>query len=141
HFHLEAWRQAFREEGIDPEVYVYGDWATDRRLPWDVLDSLVNKKWLALELKRALTEGTLSICGPTILATPAAPGPGMPARSEDAPRRLTPAESESLKAALGDLPRYRYRLRFEKTGRLQFLGHLDLTRTMFRAFRRARIAL
>ena len=171
HFRLEIWQRAFREEGIDPEVYVYGDWAPDRRLPWDVLDSLVNKKWLALELKRALTEGTLSICGPTschgcapfakecvkgvvkettgrpldegltILATPAAPGPGMPARSEEAPRRLTPAESESLKAALGDLPRYRYRLRFEKTGRLQFLGHLDLTRTMFRAFRRARIAL
>ena len=40
-----------------------------------------------------------------------------------------------------ELPRYRYRLRFEKTGRLQFLGHLDLTRAMLRAFRRARIAL
>jgi radical SAM family uncharacterized protein/radical SAM-linked protein len=171
HFRLEVWQRAFKEEGIDPEVYVYGDWATDQRLPWDVLDSLVNKKWLALELKRALAEGTLSICGPTschgcapfarecvkgvvkettgrpldegltILTTPAAPGPGLPARTQDAPRRLSPAEAESLKAALGDLPRYRYRLRFEKTGRLQFLGHLDLTRTMFRAFRRARIAL
>ena len=65
HFHLDAWRQAFREEGVDPERYAYGDWPTNRRLPWDVLDSLVNKKWLGLELKRALTEGTLSICGPT----------------------------------------------------------------------------
>jgi len=32
-------------------------------------------------------------------------------------------------------------LRYEKTGRLQFLGHLDLTRAMLRAFRRARIVL
>jgi radical SAM-linked protein len=54
---------------------------------------------------------------------------------------LTRDEAATLKASLGDLPRYRYRLRFAKTGRLQFLGHLDLTRTMFRAFRRARIAL
>ena len=46
-----------------------------------------------------------------------------------------------MKASLGELPRYRYRLRFTKTGRLQFLGHLDLTRTMFRAFRRSRIVL
>jgi radical SAM-linked protein len=170
-FDRDRWQRAFREEGIDPEHYAYGDWTTDRRLPWDVLDSLVNKKWLAQELKRALVEGTLSICGPTdchgcapfakecvkgvvkettgrpldsgltILTTPSAPGPGLPARASDAPRALTAAESAALKASLGELPRYRYRLRFEKTGRLQFLGHLDLTRTLLRAFRRARIAL
>jgi radical SAM-linked protein len=156
---------------VDPERYAYGDWPTDRRLPWDVLDSLVNKKWLGLELKRALAQGTLSICGPSdchgcapfakecvkgvvkettgrplkdslpILTTPFAPGPGLPARSVDAPRAFSPEEAAALKAALPELPRYRYRLRFEKTGRLQFLGHLDLTRTMLRAFRRARIAL
>ncbi len=171
HFNLDIWQRAFREEGIDPNRFAYGDWATDRRLPWDVLDSLVNKKWLALELKRALAEGTLSICGPTdchgcapfakecvkgivkettgrpldsgltILATPSSAGPGVPARAADAPRALTAEESVALKASLGDLPRYRYRLRFQKTGRLQFLGHLDLTRSMLRAFRRARIAL
>jgi radical SAM family uncharacterized protein/radical SAM-linked protein len=171
HFNLDIWQRAFREEGIDPESYAYGDWATDRRLPWDVLDSLVNKKWLALELKRALAEGTLSICGPTdchgcapfakecvkgivkettgrpldsglnILTTPSASGPGVPVRAADAPRALTAEEGAALKASLGELPRYRYRLRFEKTGRLQFLGHLDLTRAMLRAFRRARIAL
>jgi radical SAM family uncharacterized protein/radical SAM-linked protein len=171
HFDSALWRRAFQDEGVDPEFYAYGDWSTERRLPWDVLDSLVNKKWLGLELKRALAEGTLSICGPEschgcapfakecvkgivkettgrpldvglpILSTPAAVGPGIPARAADAPRALTADESAALKSALGELPRYRYRLRFEKTGRLQFLGHLDLTRTMFRAFRRARIAL
>jgi radical SAM family uncharacterized protein/radical SAM-linked protein len=171
HFDPALWQRAFREEGVDPERFAYGDWTTDRRLPWDVLDSLVNKKWLGLELKRALTEGTLSICGPkschgcapfakecvkgivsettgrpldsglTILSTPAASGPGTPARAADAPPALTAAEASALKAAFGELPRYRYRLRFTKTGRMQFLGHLDLTRAMFRAFRRARIAL
>ena len=171
YFDRDLWQRAFREENVDPDPYVYGDWASDRRLPWDVLDSLVNKKWLALELKRALAEGTLSICGPTdchgcapfakecvkgvvkettgrsldsgltILATPSSPGPGLPARAADAPRALTADEGAALKASLGELPRYRYRLRYEKTGRLQFLGHLDLTRAMLRAFRRARIAL
>jgi radical SAM-linked protein len=171
HFNLDIWQRAFREEGIDPELYAYGDWAAERRLPWDVLDSLVNKKWLALELKRALAEGTLSICGPTdchgcapfakecvkgvvkettgrpldngltILTTPTAVGPGLAARAVEAPRALTADESAALKASLGDLPRYRYRLRFAKTGRLQFLGHLDLTRALLRSFRRARIAL
>src|SRR5262249_50563448 len=36
-------------------------------------------------------------------------------------------------------PRYRYRARFTKDGRLRFLGHLDLSRTLLRAMRRARI--
>ncbi len=171
HFDAALWRKAFQDEGIDPETYAYGDWPTDRPLPWDVLDSLVNKKWLAIELKRALAAGTLSICGPTschgcapfakecvkgvvkettgrplgdgltILQTPAAPGPGIPARADDAPRALTPDEAAARRAAIDSLPRHRYRLRFTKTGRVQFLGHLDLTRTLLRAFRRARIAL
>ncbi|HJQ99169.1 MAG TPA: TIGR03960 family B12-binding radical SAM protein [Candidatus Polarisedimenticolaceae bacterium] len=171
HFHLDAWRQAFREEGIDPERYAYGDWPTDRRLPWDVVDSLVNKKWLALELKRALAEGTLSICGPTschgcapfarecvkgtvkettgrpldlslpILSTPAAPGPGLPARACDAPP-LVPAPSPPVRpGAAPSGPRHRYRLQFAKTGRMKFLGHLDVTRALLRAFRRARLPL
>jgi radical SAM family uncharacterized protein len=127
HFNLDLWQRAFREEGIDPEPYVYGDWATDRRLPWDVLDSQVNKKWLALELKRALAEGTLSICGPqschgcapfakecvkgivkettgrpldsglNILSTPSSAGPGVPARAADAPRALTAEEGAALR--------------------------------------------
>jgi radical SAM-linked protein len=37
--------------------------------------------------------------------------------------------------------RYRYRARFEKTARSRFLGHLDLSRTLLRAFRRARLPL
>jgi len=171
HFNLEAWRQAFRDEGVDPASYAYGDWPSDRRLPWDVLDPLVNKKWLALELKRALAEGTLAVCGPTdchgcapfakecvkgvvkestgrpldnalpILSTPAAPGPGAPARAGDAPPLITPEQADAMKSALATAPRYRYRVRYAKTGRMQFLGHLDLTRAMMRAFRRARIAL
>jgi radical SAM-linked protein len=170
HFHLEAWRQAFRDEGVDPERYAYGDWPTDRRLPWDVVDSLVNKKWLALELKRALAEGTLSICGPTschgcapfakecvkgtvkettgrpldlslpILSTPAAPGPGLPARATDAPP-LVRREASSEQDAPAPIARHRYRLRFTKTGRMKFLGHLDVTRALLRAFRRARLPL
>jgi len=169
HFDAARWRRAFREEGIDPERYAYGDWSPTRRLPWDVLDSRVNKKWLAMELKRALSEGTLSICGPTdchgcapfarecvkgivrdttgrpldaslpILSTPSAPGPGVPARAEDAPRPLSPEEKASRKDAA--ITPHRYRLKFEKTGRTQFLGHLDVARALLRALRRARIGL
>jgi radical SAM-linked protein len=165
HFRPAAWRQAFREAGIDPEPYAYRDLDPASPMPWHVIHSGVNRKWLALELRRALAAGTLSVCGPTdchgcapfardcvkgvvarttgralsdalpVLGTPSAAGPGSPVGRERAPRRPTlPSET----TAAGDsAPVRRYRARFEKTGRLRFLGHLDLTRLLMRALRRA----
>jgi radical SAM family uncharacterized protein/radical SAM-linked protein len=171
HFNLSVWTDAFRAEGLDPETYAYGDWQTSWRLPWDVVDSRVNKKWLALELGRALAAGTLAICGPTschgcapfakecvkgvvasttdrpldgalpLLSTPAAAGPGCAVRAEDAPPLLPKEDVAKARKEAEALPRYRYRARFAKTGRIRFLGHLDLARTLLRALRRARFAL
>ena len=153
-FRPRAWQDAFREEGIDPDPIAHADWDPGARLPWDVVDSLVNKRWLALDLKRALEEATLSICGPTdchgcapfardcvtgvvaettgrplardpsILSAPAGPGP-----------------DGAVPSATPEPLRYRFRARFSKSGRLRFLGHLDLTRTLMRGLRRAGIRL
>ncbi len=165
HFNLSAWRKAFEEQGIDPDFYAYTDFDPQGRLPWHVVHSRVNRKWLAIELKRALAEATLSVCGPKdchgcapfardcvkgvvaettgrpldsdlpILSTPAAPGPGRPTA-------LAPhAPVEGSIPEIDDRPRYRYRARFEKRGRLRFLGHLDLVRMLLRALRRAGVDL
>ena len=170
HFNLEAWKKAFEEEGIDSDFYCYTDLDPKGRLPWQVVHSRVNRKWLAIELKRALEAATLSVCGPKdchgcapfardcvkgivaettgrsldselpMLSTPAAPGPGRAACMEMAPP--TPL-TETPKKPLDDetRPRYRYRARFEKRGRLRFLGHLDLVRMLLRAMRRAGISM
>ena len=175
HFQNDVWMQAFRDEGVDPEFFAYTDYDPEGRLPWDSVDSRVNRKWLSQELKRALTEATLSICGPTdchgcapfakecvkgvvkettdrpldcalpVLATPSAPGPGIPATVDDAPK-LAPIqlgeERETLAVGENDeRERFRYRVRYTKLGRLRFLGHLDVTRLLMRALRRSRITL
>lgn len=64
HFKLDAWVAAFREVGIDPEPYAYRDLDPAGALPWQVVDSRVNRKWLAIELQRAMKAATLSVCGP-----------------------------------------------------------------------------
>jgi radical SAM family uncharacterized protein/radical SAM-linked protein len=116
HLNRRAWDEAFRAEGVDPEHYAYSDLDPDQPLPWHVVHSRVNRKWLALELRRAMQAGTLTVCGPTdchgcapfarecvkgvvaettdrllasdvpLLTTPFAPGPGMPIGLEAAPR-------------------------------------------------------
>jgi radical SAM family uncharacterized protein/radical SAM-linked protein len=172
HFKQQVWERAFREKAIDPEPYAHAELDPESRLPWQVVDSRVNRKWLALELKRALDGGTLSICGPgdchgcapfarecvkgvvaettgrpldsslPLLATPAAAGPGEPARAEQAPPLPDPAERIPATAPRTERgPTYRWRARFTKSGRLRFLGHLDLIRLLLRGLRRAGLAL
>ena len=51
------------------------------------------------------------------------------------------AEIEEHRRVLSETPRYRYRARFTKSGRITWLGHLDLTRMLLRAMRRGRIPL
>jgi radical SAM-linked protein len=171
HFNLRAWENAFRAEGIDPEYYAYRDLDPASRLPWHVIDSRINRKWLEIELKRALSQATLSVCGPEdchgcapfardcvkgtvaattgrpldsrapLLSTPAAPGPGRPATLDSAPPLLPLKPVELQREEQGQRTRYRYRARLSKTGRMRFLGHLDLSRLLMRAMRRAGIAL
>jgi len=171
HFKLRVWEEAFRACGIDPEPYAYADLDPAGRLPWQVVDSRVNRKWLALDLKRALDEATLTVCGPKdchgcapfarecvkgvvaettgrpfdgdlpLLSTPTAPGPGLPARAADAPPLVARPPTDEPRATDDDSPRYRYRARFGKAGRFRFLGHLDLSRLLLRGLRRAGIRL
>jgi radical SAM-linked protein len=161
HFAPEAWRAAFAATGVSPEFYAYSDLDPARPLPWHVIDSRVNRKWLALELKRAMEAATLSICGPQdchgcapfarecvkgivsvttgrpldsdlpLLSTPAACGP----RPPTAPRQAAPSASGEA------LERYRYRGRFTKAGRMRYLGHLDTYRLLLRGLRRAAVPL
>jgi len=170
HFNLEAWKKAFVEHAVDSDFYAYTDLDPAGTLPWQVVHSRVNRKWLAIELKRAMEAATLTVCGPKdchgcapfarecvkgvvarttdrefdselpLLSTPAAPGPGTVAGAEVAPPLMSRGESDA-EPEQDDRPRYRFRVRFRKFGRLRFLGHLDLVRMILRTLRRAGIPL
>jgi radical SAM-linked protein len=103
-------------------------------LPWDHIDSGVDKGWLADDLRQALAaavvpdcsfEGCSScgVCGPELGHNVVIPPPVIP---EQLPQR--PPASERMQ---------RLRFRFAKTGSLALLSHLDLVRLMERALRRS----
>jgi radical SAM-linked protein len=163
---MAAWNEAFREAGIDPEAYAYREIPLEAELPWEVVESLINRRWLRREHLRSREAATLEICGPKechgcapfardcvqgvvaettgrVLPPPAqlpAAATQVPASSEAASQQESaPAGAESPEAPPS--PAYRYRARFTKGGRLRFLGHLDLMRLVTRAFRRAGVRL
>ena len=125
---LGAWSAA---EGMEA-----GDLAAfcAQPLPWDHIDSGIDKGWLADDLQRALAaavvpdcsfEGCSScgVCGPELGHNVVIPPPPIPVQQ---PQRAPASERVQ-----------RLRFRFAKTGSLALLSHLDLVRLLERALRRS----
>jgi radical SAM family uncharacterized protein len=61
-FKVEAWRQAFRETGLDVGFYAWRERALDEALPWDHVDAGVTKKYLARDYWASLEGKTRLDC-------------------------------------------------------------------------------
>jgi len=135
HFSLERWMQAFSESGIDPQWYLRQR-DVDELLPWNHLDSGVNREFLKKELELAVAGaatpdcrfGLCSNCGVCdfkVLRNRTAQYQGE--RSKGGAVEPQPQESR------------RVRIRFSKTGKVRFLSHLELINLFTRAVYRAGI--
>jgi len=142
-----AWEQAIAEAGLDWKYrrVENGEWdvmaggdGLDAPLPWDHIDSGVDKNWLKADLERALEAATVPDCsyagcshcgvcgldfGHNIVVEP----PPIPAAVTS-----TRAENETVQ---------RLRVRFGKQGDLRLVSHLDLVRLFDRAVRRASLPI
>jgi radical SAM family uncharacterized protein len=61
-FKVEAWRQAFRETGLEPGFYAHRARTLDETLPWDHIDAGVSKRFLASDYQAALRGETRPGC-------------------------------------------------------------------------------
>ena len=143
HFRYDLWEKAFAQTGLDPSFYTLRRRELDETLPWDHLDSRVSKRFLQEERHRAFQEMPTSDCRQT-----SCNGCGVCYGAELFHNRLADGvedfSSEALrtqKPKASSLPIHRFRSQYIKLGTMKFLGHLDLTRSLIRAFRRARIPL
>jgi radical SAM-linked protein len=148
---FDTWMQAFADTGVDPSAIANQPFALETSLPWDHIQTGVEKAFLLREYRRALDgeatpdchvgpcNGCGEQCAPSWQAWAQATG------------LLTQASegivgsSVAVDAATSDLasvhPRQRIRFEFQKVGELRFLSHLELMRALARALRRARIPL
>lgn len=135
HFSLERWMQAFSDSGIDPQWYLRQR-DTDELLPWDHLDSGVNREFLKKELELAVSGaatpdcrfGQCSNCGVCDFKA---------LRNRTAHHRGELGSSNAVEPQ-PQAPR-RVRIRFSKTGKVRFLSHLELINLFTRAVYRAGI--
>ena len=147
---FNAWTQAIDEAGLSWKYRQVetGEWnvmadqggARDAELalPWDHLDTGIDKTWLQEDLQRALAAATVpdcsfegcshcGVCGPDFGHNVIVEPPAIPEFSGHFKPDKTRAQ--------------RLRVRLGKQGELALLGHLDLVRLFDRALRRAAIPI
>lgn len=191
-FDFEKWMRAFEDEGIDLDPYLrefpvreHNDpTAPLVRLPWDHIDTLVKRDFLAREYVKGIKAKISPPCElpvKIINGRPTAIAPsheefervasqpllcyncGLECDLSVSRERLEGAfqlhqEVRSYRDRVGDLDSgsaarieigqggdvertYRYRATFSKLEATRYLSHLDLTRALPRAFRRAKVRL
>ncbi len=132
HFSFELWQEAFKECGLEFDVYTSGK-ALDEILPWDHIDIGVGKEFLKAELQRAKNveitgncREKCSACGLEELKL---------CRKDKQPKTGTmpviiPKEQKEKSLQL-------IKLKFNKLGKMRYIGHLDLQTLFQRAIKRA----
>jgi radical SAM family uncharacterized protein/radical SAM-linked protein len=138
-FDLDRWRESFAAVGLRLEDYANRELPLEGRLPWDVVDNLAHKPFLAGEYERA----------PSGEVTPDCRRWGCNACGVE-PELCEPNSLSGLDAELERLVRFppeprlpepplRVRVRFEfsKTWPASLLSHLELKNLLVRGIRRA----
>jgi radical SAM family uncharacterized protein/radical SAM-linked protein len=136
--HLETWRQAFREAGVDPDIYLR-ERSLKEALPWDHLDSGVTRTYLARERDLAY-QGVetpdcrqagcqdCGVCDQQTVTLKLIP-----------PQVLAPAPPQTPAPGLN--PPVRYRLTYAKLEEARWLSHLELVTAVYRSLRRSGLPL
>ncbi len=154
HYSLDEWRAAAAEIGLDLEWYLRRR-EMDEILPWDHLDSGVERSFLKQEWHRALArEYTPDCrnhgcqkCGLCDFKTiyPVVHGRKKEEERSDGPRekedaaRVVGRGSRRKRKGSGDERIFTYRVHYERGGDSRYLGHLEILQLVFRVLKRARL--
>ncbi len=130
-FDFQKWTRAMEEIGINAAAYAEKTYGTDERLPWDIIDTGVNKDFLCKEYQKATTGEKTSDCRKVCHAC------GLKCKEQMQDTECRIQDKKIMHHASG----VRIRVEFSKAGKLRFLSHLELVTAIFRTMRRAEIPL
>ncbi|MCX8027353.1 MAG: TIGR03936 family radical SAM-associated protein [Thermodesulfovibrionales bacterium] len=133
YFNYQHWIDASEKTGIDTERYATKKYDTDENLPWDFIDTGIDKDFLKKEYMRAKD----GIKTPSCIKRCSACGLNCKDKGDEMylETNITTIIKEPYKN------RQRIRVCFSKTGDMRHLSHLELTHCIVRALRRADINL
>jgi radical SAM family uncharacterized protein/radical SAM-linked protein len=140
HFNPELWDRAFLECGIDKYRYLQA-FPTSATLPWHHINSGVSADFLLQEYRKAFSGVTTPDCRTTCQGCGVCPTPSLEMTSSPRPHEVGELNATVSPVINEQPPSVKYRCTFSKNGPARFLSHLELSRCMARALRRAHLPL
>ncbi len=141
--HYPLWEEAFKESGVDPNWY-WNEIPLDATLPWDHLSVKVAKKFLKKEWDKALAMDTTPLTGFDNCVYCGSCKASDLVNLKEQSVEARSSQPECIQPENYEIEReknFRYRASFKKEGALRFISHLDITKTLRLAFKRAGIPL
>jgi radical SAM family uncharacterized protein/radical SAM-linked protein len=139
-----AWETAIAEAGLTwkyRKLEAGGEWGTgngtdvlNQPLPWDHMDTGIDKKWLQEDLKRALAASVVDDCSFAACSQCGVCGTDLGHNIVISPPPL-PESAGNFEPNTNKVQRVR--VWFGKQGNMALVGHLDLMRLLDRVLRRA----
>ncbi len=148
---FEAWSKAISQAGLTGKYrsHELGSWSEiqdissshlkelcKQPLPWDHIDTGIQKEWLAKDLQKALEQLVVPDCSFETCSKCGVCGPDLGHNKIVEPRKIPPKKSQDSSPSKKIS---RIRFRFAKTKPLNLLSHLDLLRLLERALRRSQL--
>jgi len=136
-FNRTTWKDAAEETGIDLLVHSIKEIPVDENLPWDFIDTGVNKDWLINEYKQSLKDSLSQPCDEKCSAC------GVCTNTKAKKVIYAKNSYQPNKSALpvDKSQNFSYRLLISKTGDLKYISHLDWLGTFYKVLKRAGLNL
>lgn len=154
HFRIDLWKEAFEAIGRPIQDYASREYECEDALPWSSVSIRVSERYLWREWEKTFREKESRHCGNemcrvckvcdgdeviTVHAPDSVSAPSSKYNMEHDLASELSVVKEEAKPESQD--RYRYRMRFEKTGNMIYAGHRDLIILFDSILRRAGIQL
>ncbi|HUT70596.1 MAG TPA: TIGR03960 family B12-binding radical SAM protein [Desulfatiglandales bacterium] len=139
HFNIDIWRKALQRHGLDPDLYLRRQRDQDEILPWEHIKAGVTKDFLVSEWEKAGKAERTPDCREGCLDCGVCKDPGISPIIFDGPHQFAERANRLPKEDHHRIKRYR--LRFTKLDKAQYLSHLELSRLFIRAFGRVGLNL
>ncbi len=137
YFHKNIWLEAAQETGIDLLASSTKEIPVDTQLPWDFIDTGVNKDWLINEYNQSLKDAVSKPCDESCSACGVC---------QNTNYKKIIYQHNSYIPNKDTLPidktqNFSYRLLISKTGDLKYISHLDWLGTFYKVLKRSGLNL
>ncbi len=148
YFNKNVWQETAQECGIDLAGLAEKSYNLDDELPWDFIDTGLNKEWLQNEYKNALCvdinsphivptcEKQCVNCGvcPNFKTHKVMAKPFKASEKAQQLSKIEPVDPANAHQQIRET--FKYRIKLTKTGILKYFSHLDWQNTFFKALAR-----